>query len=143
MTPADTPGAPLDVPTLDVMARRAVSHAYVDEWVFHPDRLSPRRLVLRIDAGRYPTEVTAVRIDLGWFENGDYTVHYREARATDTWECRWDRHPKPGGPETHFHPPPDAAAAVEPSSLDADHHLGVLFDVLDWVEDRALALHEE
>lgn len=142
-TPADSPGGPLDVGTLEVMGRRAVSHGLVDEWSLRPDRLSPRRLELRLDADQYPAAVDGVRFDVCWYEGGEYTVHYVESRADDRWQCRWDRHPKPDAPRAHFHPPPDASADVEPSSLADAHHLDVLFAALDWATDRVRTLHEE
>lgn len=137
----DDHGAPLDVPTLTLLARRADAHPLVDGWTFRPDSVSPRRLELRLDAGQYPSAVEVAKVDVRWFENGDYTFHYVERRGNDRWQCRWDRHPEPGSPREHFHPPPDAASTVEPSGLDASHHLGVLFAVIDRVEDRIRTLH--
>jgi hypothetical protein len=130
----------LDVPTLDVLGERAASHPLVETWAFRPDALSPRRLEIRLDAGQYPAVVEAARLDVRWFEGGDYALHYVESRGTERWQCRWDRHHKPDGPRTHFHPPP-AADGVEPSTLDATHHLAVLFAVLDWIRERVATLH--
>lgn len=138
----DYSGGPLAVATLETLAQRADTHPLVDGWTFQPDALSPRRLVLRLDAGQYPPAVTAVRIDVRWFDGGDYTFHSLETRGDDVWQCRWDRHPKPGGPNIHFHPPPNAAADVDPSDLQARHHLDVLFAVLDWSTDRIEQLHD-
>lgn len=142
MTEETAGGGPLDVATLEVLAQRARTHPLVAGSAFTPDAISPRRLALQLDADQYPTAVDAARLDVRWFEGGDYTVHYLETRGDASWQCRWDRHPKPEGPNTHFHPPPDAAGAVEPSTLAATHHLGVLFGVLDWVTDRIEALHD-
>lgn len=141
MTPADSPGGPIDVATLSVMARWASTHPLVERWAFQPDSLSPRRLELSLDADRYPAGVSSARIDVRWYEGGDYTVHYVESHGDDRWQCRWDRHPKPDAPETHFHPPPEASD-VEPSAVDASHHLGVLFAVLDRIDERVRTLHE-
>jgi hypothetical protein len=138
----DSPGGPLDVPTLGVMARRAASHPLVTSWTFRPDGVSPRRLELRFDDDQFPTAVDTVRLDVRWYEGGDYTFHYVESRGDDRWQCRWDRHPKPGAPAAHFHPPPDASSTVEPSDLDDSHHLAALFDVLDWATGRLSTLHE-
>lgn len=131
----------LDVPTLEVLAQRAATHPIVEQWAFQPDAISPRRLELYLDDDQYPPSVAEARLDVRWFEGGDYTVHYLEMRGTDVWQCRWDRHSKPGAPAAHFHPPPDAASDVEPSILQATHHLGVLFGVLDWITERIEQLH--
>ena len=143
MTSEGHTSGPLDVSTLELIAKRAVTHPLVAEWAFQPDAMSPRRLELSLDVRQYPSSVAAARLDVRWFEGGDYTVHYLETRDDEVWQCRWDRHPKPGAPTAHFHPPPDAASDVEPSQLQATHHLGVLFGVLDWITERIEGLHEE
>lgn len=143
MTPPDYAGGPLDVATLTVIARRADSHSLITSWAFQPDALSPRRLELRLDDEQYPASVEAARLDVRWFEDGDYTMHYLEFQDDDGWQCRWDRHPKPDAPAAHFHPLPDAPPDVAQSEIEAIHHLGVLFAVLDWVETRIATLHEE
>lgn len=130
------PSGPLDVPTLEVLAQRATTHPLVTTWQFRPDALSPRVLELQLDTKRYPSVVHSARIDIRWFVGGDYTVNYLERRENETWQCRWDRHPKPTAPRAHFHPPPDASSAVTNASLEADHHLAVCFAVLEWVETR-------
>lgn len=152
----ERPSGPLDTTTLEVLARRAGSHPLVLEWRFRPDSLSPRHLELQLDAAQYPSAVASARLDIRWFEGGDYSVHYLEhGSPTDdieTWQCRWDRHPKPDAPRAHFHPPPDADEGVEPSPIDGDegergedhyqhHHLDVLFAVLDWLDDRLRDVH--
>jgi hypothetical protein len=108
-----------------------------------PDTLSPRVLALTFDADQYPSSVESVRIDLRRYESGDYTVHYIESRDEGEWQYRWDQHPKPDAPRRHYHPPPDASAEVEATPLDAEYHIGVLFEVLDWVGERVASLHDE
>lgn len=135
-------GGPLDVATLTVLAGRADTHPLVDGWSFEPDAMSPRRLELSLDDGQYPPSVENARLDVRWYDGGEYTVHYLEVRGDEVWQCRWDRHPKPGAPTAHFHPPPDAAADVERSWLEAAHHLDVLFGVLDRVVERIEQLHD-
>lgn len=127
---------PLDVPTLEVLAKRATTHPLVTDATFQPDPISPRLLEILVDATQYPEPIREVRLDVRWFEGGEYSIHYVEVDPERTWQCRRDRHPKPNAPTAHFHPPPNAGAAVEPSSLGSDHHLAVLFAVLDWVEGR-------
>ena len=139
----DWSGGPLDVATLEVLARRGDTHPLVENWAFQPDAVSPRRLELALDDGQYPPPVEAARLDVRWFEGDDYAIHYLERRDDDVWQCRWDRHPKPGEPDEHFHPPPDADAAVEPSDFQGTHHLGILFGVLGWIPERVERLHEE
>lgn len=142
MTPDDGTGGPLDVNTLRTMARRARSHDLVVQWRFRPDTISPRVLELQLDVERYPDAIEAVRVDVRWFEDGTYTIHYLETGPDHEWQCRWDRHPKPEAPEAHFHPPPAAGPAIEPSPVDAAHPLGVLFGVLEWLGDRLNRLYE-
>jgi hypothetical protein len=134
-------GARLDRTTMQTLGRRAETHPLVDSWRFEPDRLSPRSLAISLDSTAYPDVVDTVRIDVHWFVTGDYYFHYVENRGASHFQCRWDRHPKTDAPRNHVHPPPDASG-VEPSPL-GDHHLGVLFTVLDWVTERVEGLHDE
>jgi hypothetical protein len=93
-------------------------------------------VVIHFDRAQYLPAIESARLDVRWFEGGDYTFHYVESWGDDVWQCRWDRHPKPGEPRAHFHPPPEAAPTVEPSNMDSEHHLGVLFAVLNWISER-------
>ncbi|TKX46030.1 MULTISPECIES: hypothetical protein [unclassified Halorubrum] len=131
----------LDRTTMETIGRRAETHPLVDSWRFEPDRIAPRSLVLSLDAAAYPPAVDTARLDVHWFVTGDYYFHYVERRGAARAQCRWDRHPKTDAPRRHFHPPPDAGSA-EPSPL-GDHHLDVLFSVLDWVTERVEQLHDE
>ncbi|MFW5922239.1 MAG: hypothetical protein ACOCRC_02915 [Halodesulfurarchaeum sp.] len=133
---------PLDIPTLEILGQRAETHPLVERWAFKPDRLSPRRLEIRIDTRHFPAAVESVKLDVRWYEGGNYTFHYRESWTEADWQCRWDRHPKPDGPRCHFHPPPDASGAIEPSEFGQTHPLDVFFSVLDWVRDRIEQLHD-
>ena len=142
MNDGDHTSWPLDTATLSLLARRAEPHPLVTEWTFEPDSMSPRRLEVHLDASQYPQSVTDVRLDVRWYEGGDYTFHYLESHGRDDWQCRWDRHPKPEAPRAHFHPPPDAAARVEESRIAASHHLDSFFAVLEWIESRIEGLHE-
>lgn len=140
--PGEMPsGARLDRTTMQTLGRRAETHSLVDSWRFEPDRLSPRSLVISFESTAYPDAVGSARIDIHWFVTNDYYVHYVEDRGASRFQCRWDRHPKTNAPRCHFHPPPDASG-VEPSPL-SDHHLEVLFTVLDWVSERVETLHDE
>ena len=132
---------PLDVATLEVIGGRADTHPLVDGWTFEPDSVSPRQLTVHLKSAQYPAPVESARLDIRWYDGGDYTFHYLESQNETVWQCRWDTHPKPGEQSAHFHPPPDADRTVDSSELETSHHLGVLFFVLDWVEKRVERLH--
>lgn len=134
------PQGRLDQTTLRTIGRRAESHPLVESWRFQPDAAAPRYLEVTLDAGGYPSVVDEARLEIRWFVPSDYYVHYIEDRDGQSYQCRWDRHPKAGTPRTHFHPPPDAGPAVD-SPLDT-HRLDVLFTVLDWVREHVEALHQ-
>lgn len=136
------PSGPLDIPTLNVLAQRARTHPVVTEWQFQPDSLSPRLLELKLDETQYPDPIEEVRVDIRWFEGGDYSVHYLESVSNEVWQCRWDCHPKPNAPRAHFHPPPNAGDCIDSSPIESGHHLAVLFAVLDWVGERVEKQHD-
>lgn len=130
--PSDEPSVPqgrLDITALQTVGRRADSHPLAESWQFRPDSFSPRYLEIQLDPSAYPADVTDARLDVRWFTTDDYSLHYIETHGDDSYQCRWDRHPKPDASRIHFHPPPDAGPA-EDSSLNA-HHLDVLFSVLN------------
>jgi len=130
----------LDRTTMETIAQRSETHPLVASWQFQPDRLSPRFLHITLDESTYPESVTAVRLEVHWFATGDYYIHYVETHQDTQYQCRWDRHPKPGVPRSHFHPPPDAGEAeVSPVGT---HHLDVLFEVLDWATERVSELYD-
>ena len=96
----------LDFPTHEVLAQRAITYPLVPTWESRPDPISPRVLELQLDRTRYPSVVCEVRIDVRWFVGGDYTVHYLEIREEETWQCQWDRDPKPEAPRSKVDPDP-------------------------------------
>jgi hypothetical protein len=57
------------------------------------------------------------RFDIRWSQHEFYSLHYQE--PNDGPAFRFDRHPNPHSPETHFHRPPDATTdAAEPSCIE-------------------------
>ena len=57
------------------------------------------------------------RFDVRWSRREYYSYHYQE--PDDGLAVRFDRHPNPYSPETHFHPPPDAPTdRAEPSCIE-------------------------
>ena len=79
-----------------------VSDSHLDE------RLDPRpELQIALEAGF--NQSTGGRFDIVWTEANCYHFHYIEP---DGIEFRFDRHPEPNAPITHFHEPPDANSRV-------------------------------
>jgi hypothetical protein len=61
-------------------------------------------------------DADGARLDIQWSELGMYSFHYID---TGNLNWRFDRHPNTHSPETHFHPPPDAATtAADPSCIE-------------------------
>ena len=85
MTNEEYSSGPLDVPTLEVIAQRASTRPLADGWAFQPDAMLPRRLELCLDEDQYPSPIAKPRLDIRWFEGGDYTVQYLETRDEDVW----------------------------------------------------------
>lgn len=104
-------GAP-DVDALKRIRDRFQRHEPLVDDVAFDSATNPTTLHVRLTDGiRDPG-----RFDVRWSDRGYYSVHYREPDSG--LECRFDRHPKPGAPEAHFHPPPDAASSVDPSCIE-------------------------
>ncbi|MFC6941180.1 hypothetical protein ACFQE8_14590 [Salinirubellus sp. GCM10025818] len=80
----------------------------------YDDVVSPTELQISLTDGL--RDADAARIDIQWSERWMYSFHYVDA-ADVNW--RFDRHPNTHAPESHVHPPPDAAtSATEPSCID-------------------------
>lgn len=127
---------PPDRQTLRLLEEHLADDPLVASTVFEPSHHEPRSVVVRLDEDRYPPRVSRVRMDVRWFERGDYSFHYVEHRSDGSrWECRWDRHPNEHDPRSHFHRPPDGQS-VEPLSMPSHHPLEVYSTVLGALEER-------
>ncbi|AGB14883.1 hypothetical protein Halru_0237 [Halovivax ruber XH-70] len=127
---------PPDRETLQLLERQLSADPLVSTTAFEPDVYEPRTLVADLDSSRYPPAVTAARLDVRWFESGDFSCHYLETHGTESnWECRWDRHPNGHDDRTHFHQPPDGATVVD-LDLPSVHPLDVYATVLTAIETR-------
>jgi len=130
-------GAPVDFDRLGVVRERLSADdrfARIDE----RPAFAPERLVLVYDRRFYPERVRAARIEIAWFENGDFSVHYHEEHLDGTFDHRWDRHPSDHNARDHVHPGPDAPTPGEDASHPADWR-DVLSTVLSEIEDRQRA----
>jgi len=80
----------------------------------YDDAVAPTELQISLSDGLGAAE--SARLDVQWSDRGMYSFHYVDG---DEINWRFDRHPNTHSPETHFHPPPDAAtAAAGPSCID-------------------------
>ena len=132
---ADAVGPP-DRQTLRLLERHLADDKLVATTAFEPDVHTPRRLVVHLDATLYPASVTEARLDVRWFDSGDFSIHYVESDADGPrWQCRWDRHPNDHNDRLHFHRPPDGSD-VEDLSLPSLHPLAVYSTVLEAVAGR-------
>jgi len=130
-------GVLADSERLDLIAERL---AFDDRFVRIEERpeFAPDRLVCVYDPGFYPSSVRGVRLEIAWFENGDFSLHYHEDHGERTFDHRWDRHPSDHNARDHVHPGPDAPTPGD----DTSHPQGwrdVLSMVLGEIEDRQRA----
>ena len=127
-------GAPVDFDRLDAMEDRLATDDRFVEIRAHPE-FAPDRLVCVYDGRFYPSTVETARLEIVWYENGDFSIHYHETRETVSFDHRWDRHPSGHNARDHVHPGPDAPTPGEDESYPSDWQ-DVLSKVLTEVEDR-------
>ena len=96
---------------------------------------APDRLVCRYDPRFYPRSVDGARLEIAWYENGDFSIHYHETHAESAFDHRWDRHPSTHNERDHVHPGPDAPTPGVDVSHPADWR-DVLSMVLSEIETR-------
>lgn len=127
---------PPDRQTLRLIESHLADDPLVTKTAFEPDSYEPRRLSAALDPDRYPLAVESVRLDVRWFESGDFFLHYVERRADESrWVCRWGRHPNEHNSRLHFHRPPEGSDVVD-LSLESRHPLDVYATVLAAIETR-------
>lgn len=127
-------GAPVDFDRLGIIAERVSTDDRFDRVEERP-AFAPDRVVCGYDTRFYPSSVRAARLELVWFENGDFSLHYHEAQDEGTFDHRWDRHPSDHNTRDHVHPGPDAPTPGTDASHPSDWR-DVLSMVLREIEDR-------
>lgn len=78
-----------------------------DPWEYD-NKINPTEIRFPVDRGF--VESTG-RFDIEWYDNDDYSAHYKEPAdpgRNTTFAYRFDKHPKSGVDNRHFHRPPDA-----------------------------------
>ena len=97
------------------------------------------KLEATLTAAVTPATIDRRFLDIRWYTNDDFRIHYQEDWPDRTWCQRWDRHPNEHNDRDHLHPAPDAATPGEdrtwPRTFEA-----VLKLVVDGVRTRTDAL---
>lgn len=99
------------------------------------------KLEATLTAVATPAAIDRRFLDIRWYTNGDFRIHYQEEWPDRTWCQRWDRHPNEHNDRDHFHPPPDAATPGEDRTWPAGFQ-SVLRLVVDGVRTRTDSLWE-
>lgn len=134
-------GAPVDFDLLDVIHERWSADERFARIDSQP-AFAPERLVCVYDRRFYPTTVQVARLEIVWFENGYFSLHYHEEHDDGAFDHRWDRHPSSHNARDHLHPGPDAPTPGTDTSHPTDWR-DVLSLVLDEIEDRQRAFWTE
>ncbi|MCL9812993.1 hypothetical protein [Natranaeroarchaeum aerophilus] len=130
-------GAPVDFDRLDVIADRCRTDDRFKDIDRQP-AFAPDRIVLTYDPGFYPESVDTARLEIVWYENGDFSVHYHEETIEGSFDHRWDRHPSEHNARDHIHPGPDAPTPGTDAS-DPNDWRDVFSLVLEEIEERQRA----
>ncbi len=134
-------GAPIDFDRLDAIRERLVANDRFSHIEEDPEFV-PENLVCVYDKQFYPNRVQSARLEVVWFENGDFSLHYHEEHETGAFDHRWDRHPSGHNARDHIHPGPDAPTPGDDTSHPVDWR-DVLSMVLSEIEERQRAFWEK
>jgi hypothetical protein len=129
----DSESAPIDFGVLDRVYSRLRGDERFEEVELKPS-YAPSSLVLRYDLRYFPSFVVANSLQIRWYTNDDFNIHYEEKyKDGETWKCRWDRHPNSHNRRGHFHTPPDASTPGEDLSYAKDWRdvVSLVLDELD------------
>ena len=99
------------------------------------------KLEATLTAVATPAAIDRRFLDIRWYTNGDFRIHYQEGWPDRTWCQRWDRHPNEHNDREHFHPPPDTATPGEDRTWPSKFET-VLKLVVDGVRTRTNSLWE-
>ncbi|WP_436902755.1 hypothetical protein [Halovenus halobia] len=129
-----TDGAPVDWDRLDRIAERLASNERF-RCVESEPAVAPERVVCVYDPTLYPQQVQEARLEITWFQNGDFSIHYHEDHDASTFDHRWDRHPSEHNTREHVHPGPDAPTPGDDATHPTDWR-DVLSAVLEEIAER-------
>ncbi|MFC7043455.1 hypothetical protein [Halonotius sp. GCM10025705] len=97
------------------------------------------KLEATLTAAVTPAAIDRRFLDIRWYTNGDFRIHYQEDWPDRMWCQRWDCHPNDHNDRDHFHPPPDAATLGEDRTWPSEFQ-AVLKLVVDDVRSRTESL---
>jgi hypothetical protein len=137
----DSGGSPVDFDRLNVVAKRLATDDRFTRIESRPE-FAPDRIVCRYDSGFYPRRVQGARLEVVWFENGDFSLHYHETHEDGAVDHRWDRHPSDQNSRDHVHPGRDAPTPGDDASHPEEWR-AVLSLVLGEIEARQRAFWSE
>jgi hypothetical protein len=132
--------APIDRAILQRLQSRLADNRLVESVTLVDTERFHLRATLAADY--YPGERTG-RVEIRWYRNDDFSIHYRETDAGAAWECRWDRHPNAHNTRSHFHPPPDASRTDAADVQVSSGHRDVCRTVFEFLEERIETLWEQ
>ena len=127
-------GGPIDFDRLAVIRDRFATDDRFTEVDDQPG-FAPERLVCQYDRQLYPERVRSARLEIAWFENGDFSLHYHETHETGAFNHRWDRHPPSHNARDHIHPEPEAPTPGDDTTHPTDWR-DVLSMVLSEIDAR-------
>jgi len=133
----DVSGAPIDFDRLNGIAERLATDDRFTRLEIQPG-FAPDRIVCHYEPGFYPRRVQSAHLEIVWFKNGDFSLHYHEEHETGTFDHRWDRHPSDHNTRDHVHAGPNAPTPGDDASHAAEWR-DVLSNVLNEIEDRQRA----
>lgn len=130
--------APIDRPILEFLQTRLQATGQVAQARI-TDTSGHLELHVTLAPSYYPEAVEEATLNVRWYTNDDFKIHYREVHSASAWECRWDRHPNSHNTRDHFHPPPTAPTPGDDASWPTDHR-DMLQLALDEVKQRITTL---
>jgi hypothetical protein len=120
MSPSSPNKSPIDRPVLeDLRNRLQTSNEFS---VVNIETTPKTRLMAEYDCAYYPASVDRAYLDVRWYTNNDFSIHYHEERTDSQWDRRWDRHSNPHNSREHYHLPPDGQFPAEDATFPDEYH---------------------
>ena len=133
--------APVDFDRLEVIRDRLATDDRFARSEEQP-AFAPDRLVCVYEQRFYPGPVESAHLEIVWYENGDFSLHYHEDHEDGAFDHRWDRHPSDHNERDHVHPGPDAPTPGDDTDHPEDWR-DVLSTALAEIEERQRAFWNE